>query len=130
MPDILCIVGTDTDAGKTFVASALAKAALDKKKTVLIVKPVQTGCVLTANGEYRAPDIDTYLDAAPNAATCALEMFESACSPHLAAKSAGRTLSAGELAQAVRGKIASHNTDVVLSREPEGFLRRSVKPRR
>jgi adenosylmethionine-8-amino-7-oxononanoate aminotransferase len=122
MSDALCIIGTDTDAGKTFVTAALAKAALSKNRTVLIIKPVQTGCVVTANGEYGAPDITTCLNAAPNAATCVLAMFESACSPHLAAKNAGRNLSAGDLAQAVRGEIASRNTDVVFIEGVGGLL--------
>lgn len=113
MADILCIVGTDTDAGKTFVTSALAKAALGIGKTVLIVKPVHTGCGMTATGEYSAPERDSYLSAAPNAAARVLELFEPACSPHLAAQIAGRHLSAGALARAVHVEIVSHNTDVV-----------------
>ena len=113
MPDALCIIGTDTDAGKTFVTAALARAATETNKTVLVIKPVQTGCVTNEDGTYSAPDVAVYLKAAPKASACAIEFFEPACSPHLAAKSAGRYLSAQILAEAILEKIAFHKADYV-----------------
>ncbi|CAK7060155.1 MAG: Adenosylmethionine-8-amino-7-oxononanoate aminotransferase [Desulfovibrio sp.] len=114
MPDALCIIGTDTDAGKTFVVSALAKAAADKNHKVLIVKPVQTGCTITATGEYDAPDLTVYQEAAPQAVTHACEVFAPACSPHLAARGAGRSLSVAALAAVVRETAARHRANTIL----------------
>lgn len=122
MPDTLCIIGTDTDAGKTFITSALAKAAHDANKLVLVLKPVQTGCIARENGEYTAPDIETCLQAVPQAVTRALELFELTCSPHLAAKGAGRSLSARALAQAVRAEMALIAADVVLIEAAGGLF--------
>ena len=113
MPDVLCLVGTDTDAGKTFIASALAKAAHDEGRRVLVIKPVQTGCGVTAAGACAAPDCEACLRVAPGIAVHALELFAPACSPHLAAREAGRVLSARALADAVRGAIASSGADTV-----------------
>jgi dethiobiotin synthase len=114
MPDALCIIGTDTDAGKTFIVSALAKAATDENQKVLIVKPVQTGRTVKATGEYSAPDLAICREAAPHAITYACEMFESACSPHLAARNAGRALSAAALAEAVRKTISLHKATHII----------------
>lgn len=118
----LCIIGTGTDVGKTFITSALAKAASDENKKVLIIKPVQTGCAINANGEYTAPDIDTYLQVAPKVEACALELFKPACSPHLAAHMAGRTLLVSTLTQAIHSKIACSEADLVLIETAGGLF--------
>ncbi|MEE8556476.1 MAG: dethiobiotin synthase [Myxococcota bacterium] len=40
------VTGTDTDCGKTVVATTLARAALEKGFRVRVLKPVETGCRL------------------------------------------------------------------------------------
>ena len=51
------ITGTDTDAGKTAVTASLGKhmGSLLNDRLVLI-KPVQTGCLKQPDGSWLAPD--------------------------------------------------------------------------
>jgi dethiobiotin synthase len=45
MSRIVVIAGTDTGVGKTFVTAALARALVRAGRSVLAVKPVETGCL-------------------------------------------------------------------------------------
>jgi len=87
-PDVLClcIAGTDTDAGKTVVTAALARAAVAAGFRTLVLKPVQTGSVPDAQGKLQSPDMALCREAAPGADLRALVQFSAACSPHLAAQ--------------------------------------------
>ena len=78
----LCITGTDTDAGKTIVTAALARAAVAKGLRTLVIKPVQTGSV---------SDLVLCREAAPSAQTLSFAQFTPACSPHLAARLESRS---------------------------------------
>ncbi|MCL2012861.1 MAG: adenosylmethionine--8-amino-7-oxononanoate transaminase [Cystobacterineae bacterium] len=82
----LSIAGTDTDAGKTVVTAALARAAVAAGLRTLIIKPIQTGSIVDAQGKLQAPDIALCREAAPGADTHALLQFATACSPQLAAQ--------------------------------------------
>lgn len=108
---IICIYGTDTNAGKTVLTAALLRACLNRGFTAQAVKAVQTGClaatgakgnVLGASAALLAPDVLVYNDAAPGAEAFALSGFQDACSPHLAAGRAGGRLEADSMAAALR----------------------------
>lgn len=122
MPDCLCIAGTDTDAGKTTVTAALARAAQNRGLRVLILKPVQTGSVPDAAGKQQAPDVRVYHDAAPGAEARAAVLFSAACSPHLAARDEGRSLTAACLVRAIRGTVKECRADLVLLEGAGGLL--------
>ncbi|GAB7078432.1 adenosylmethionine--8-amino-7-oxononanoate transaminase [Megalodesulfovibrio paquesii] len=126
LPPMLCITGTDTDAGKTLVTAALARAATAAGKTtgkaVLVIKPVQTGCTKDSAGQLQAPDVYVCREAAPEAGACALVLLEPACSPHLAARSAGLRLSPGELAIRVRQTVLAGEADLVLIEGAGGLM--------
>ena len=98
------ITGTDTDAGKTAVTASLGKhmGSLLNDRLVLI-KPVQTGCLKQPDGSWLAPDEAVYAELGCRGK--ALFRYEPPCSPHLAASLAGDTLSAASLAEAVRGAV-------------------------
>lgn len=83
------ITGTDTDAGKTYIAAKLVESFSANQK-VTYMKPVQTGCFSDENGELIAPDFQ-YVLSCKAVMTGKLNQhipyrFEPACSPHLAAK--------------------------------------------
>lgn len=101
----LCVAGTDTDAGKTTVTAALARAALAGGLRVLVLKPVQTGSLPDEHGQLQAPDVAVYREAAPKAETRAVVQYAAACSPHLAARNERRPLAARELADGVREAV-------------------------
>ncbi|MDR1125479.1 MAG: adenosylmethionine--8-amino-7-oxononanoate transaminase [Deltaproteobacteria bacterium] len=99
---LLCICGTDTDAGKTVVTAALLRAAQGRGLGTVAVKPVQTGCSRAADGALIAPDVAVYNQAAPGASSAVLYTFAEACSPHLAAGRAGAYLDAQAVASETR----------------------------
>lgn len=119
---MVCLIGTDTDAGKTLVAAALARAATAAGHTVLVIKPVQTGCVEDAAGLVLAPDVLTCHEAAPRATACALVQLLPACSPHLAARMAGQDLFPQSLAAQVQACVAAQPAELVLVEGAGGLL--------
>lgn len=93
------IAGTDTDAGKTTVASALLACARQRGYSTLACKPVASGSELTPQGLRNA-------DALALAAQCSIQVpypqlnphaFAPAIAPHLAARDAGQELSVAGL---------------------------------
>lgn len=127
----LFVCGTDTDAGKTVVTAALARALTPLLHTKglrpLPVKPVQTG---VAHAAAQGADACRYAEAlaglppvesfvAQGAATGpaftprTLHTFALPASPHLAARREGQSLSVAQLAAEIRQVAAS---------EPGAFL--------
>lgn len=104
----LFVTGTDTDAGKTTVTAALLRAFAGAGVAVAAVKPVQTGCVAQGEASLIAPDVACYESAGGGGIV--LETYEPACSPHLAARMAGRPLTVAGL----REKLERN--------APDGFL--------
>ena len=112
------IAGTDTGVGKTFVSaillSSLRKAGLD----AVPMKPVQTGCV-SRKGRLAAPDLEFILRFAGIKATNAEKelmcpfRFKPACSPHLAAAMAGKTISFDRILRSFRKLAGKHQAVIV-----------------
>ncbi len=106
------VTGTDTGAGKTVVAAAIAAALHASGRRVAAFKPVVTGLDEPA-GDWPA---DHELLAAATGArpqdVCATT-FGPAVSPHLAAELAGVQLSLGELEAAARAAAAGADLLVV-----------------
>ena len=91
----LFVTGTGTEVGKTVVTAALARRARRLELDCIALKPVQTGARRMGDG-WILPDCDVYR-AAGQAMTGPVHeefayVFEPACSPHLAAEMAGRTI--------------------------------------
>ena len=118
----LCIVGTDTDAGKTIVTGALARAAWRLGLKPLVLKPVQTGCWRDPAGHLQAPDCAVHREACPEAECLSLVQLEDACSPHLAAGQAGLRLSASDLAGAIAQRIDTASAGLTLIEGAGGLL--------
>jgi dethiobiotin synthetase len=100
------------------VSAGLLSALRRRGEDAVPMKPVQTGCV-RRGGVWRAPDLDACLDAAglePSARERALMTvyaFQPACSPHLAAARAGRSISLPRIARAARTLLAAHTCLIV-----------------
>ncbi len=118
----ICIVGTDTDAGKTVVAAALAKAARQAGLAPLVLKPVQTGCAPDKFGRLQAPDCAVYREACPEAEIAAAFLLRDACSPHLAAQRDGVTLSAASLSQTIGACLSASSADLAFIEGAGGLL--------
>lgn len=109
------IAGTDTDAGKTTVASALLACARQQGYSTLACKPVASGSEPTPQGLRNA-------DALALAAQCSIQVpysqlnpqaFAPAIAPHLAARDAGIELSVASL-QADVEKILAYQAQLSL----------------
>jgi dethiobiotin synthetase len=99
------ITATDTDAGKTMVASALLKAAEARGMSTLALKPVAAGCDETPDG-LRNDDALKLISAMT--ASMPYEQvnpvaLKAAIAPHIAAEQEGRMLSLSRLAGFCRG---------------------------
>ncbi len=112
------ITGTDTGVGKTLVAAGLLKALRGTGLDAVPMKPVQTGCE-RRQGSWVAPDLELSLKTAglaPSPAEIALMApycFHPACSPHLAARLAGRKISLLIIRRAFRQLRGAHDVVVV-----------------
>lgn len=90
------VVGTDTNVGKTYVASALLRHFVSSGKRALGMKPVASGCELSEHGIWQGQLVNDDVVALYEAGNvpAALELinpyrFEPAIAPHIAAEKAG-----------------------------------------
>ena len=93
------VTGTDTDVGKTLVATALLQLARQCGWTTLGLKPVAAGCTqrdgLWVNDDALALQKES--DPMPEYSVVNPVALESATAPHIAARAAGRQLIVSEL---------------------------------
>jgi dethiobiotin synthetase len=98
------ITGTDTEIGKTFVASALIRHLVGQGHRVAGMKPVASGCINTGGG-LRNDDALSLMAAAnvnlPYEVVnpCA---YEPAIAPHIAAEEAGQSIDMGKICAAAQ----------------------------
>lgn len=107
LPKAVFVTGTDTEVGKTHVSCALLAAASKAGLQTAAMKPVASGCELTAAGLRNS-------DALALQAQCTLELsyeqinpvaLQAAIAPHLAAASEGRQLSLSRLVGTARAVL-------------------------
>ncbi|MDR0351189.1 MAG: adenosylmethionine--8-amino-7-oxononanoate transaminase [Puniceicoccales bacterium] len=116
----LFVTGTDTDVGKTIIASALFRQAIKQGLKVAILKPIQTGC---NPNDFLS---DTYLyhravsDLPNEYEIHCLEWFKTPCSPALAAKLEGRTIDLSNLISKIK-EIGKKN-DLLIMEGAGGIL--------
>lgn len=88
------ITGTGTGVGKTFVAVALSRCAVDLKHRVFAFKPIETGC-REVDGSLLGDDQELLCAAAGNWQTGSLRgvyRFRKPAAPSVAARAEGCTL--------------------------------------
>jgi len=110
------IAGTDTDAGKTFVATALLERANQLGQTSLGLKPISAGCDEVA-GELHNDDALKLMAAS----SIKLEYsqvnpfaFAPPIAPHIAAQEVGRRLTVSQIQGMVQGAMMSGRADFTL----------------
>jgi dethiobiotin synthetase len=118
MKKTLFVTGTDTGVGKTVVTAAIVRYLRNQGVDAVTMKPVQTGAS-EVNGRKQAEDLDFHCRAAglePDDETRALMapyLFEPACSPHLAARTAGVTVELPHIVQCLERLTTRHDIVVV-----------------
>lgn len=114
MSRTLFVTGTDTDAGKTWVACALLRRLRAEGLSACGYKPVASGCEPGAEG-LRSADALALIEAAGSKAAYAdvnPYAFAPAIAPHLAAAEAGVTIDPARLL-AAHGQLATAHERIV-----------------
>lgn len=115
MPATFFVTGTDTDVGKTFIATALLEAAKQQGLSTAAIKPVAAGCEKTSEGLrnqdalqlQQAMTIDlAYPQVNPVSLSAAI-------APHIAAQQENKSLSVSRLAGFCRG-VMMQSCDLLL----------------
>jgi len=97
------IIGTDTNVGKTYVASALVQHFVRLGFQSLGMKPIASGCERNQRGELINDDVQALINASNVSAPLNLinpYRFEPAIAPHIAATQAGVFVDLHEITQA------------------------------
>jgi len=90
------VIGTDTNVGKTYVASRLVQHFAQSGLKAIGMKPIASGCELSAQGELQNEDVITLSNASNVAAPKNLinpYHFAPAIAPHIAAEQAAIVIS-------------------------------------
>ncbi|MFT4926622.1 MAG: dethiobiotin synthetase [Phenylobacterium sp.] len=118
------VAGTDTDIGKTLVASALLQHFNRQGRSTIGFKPIAAGCENTAKGlrNQDALSLLQHSNIGPNGVSGGLApayndinpfAFEPPIAPHIAAKLVGQTITTAALAQAYQ-PIKAFNCDITI----------------
>lgn len=97
------IIGTDTNVGKTYVASALVQHFVRLGFQSLGMKPIASGCQRNQRGELTNDDAQALINASNVSAPLNLinpYRFEPAIAPHIAAMQAGVVIDLYEITRA------------------------------
>jgi len=102
---VLFITGTDTDIGKTLIATGLLEAANKQGKRTAAIKPVAAGCSDTGEGPQNE---DAFMLQAAASTELSYQQvnpvaLDEPMAPHIAAKEQGKQLSANRLTGFCRG---------------------------
>jgi len=116
------ITATDTDAGKTFVASALTQALINAGKKVAVYKPISAGCRQV--GELLVNEDAQLLSQFSNCKQSISDVnpiaFEEAIAPHIAAKNVNREISIDEISEGF-SKVTSLKAEVTITEGAGGW---------
>ncbi|MYL22332.1 dethiobiotin synthase [Halomonas alkaliantarctica] len=110
------VTGTDTDAGKTLVTSALLYAAKKQRLSTLGLKPIASGSEMTAEGLRNSDALALQAQSEPPVAYQTVNpwAFAPAIAPHIAASEAGQTLSAHHVVAALNAARTETLRDLTL----------------
>jgi dethiobiotin synthetase len=118
----LFITGTDTEVGKTFVASLIAKQLVAAGKRVGVYKPVASDCVSDGK-QLISEDAVNLWEAAGRPlsleAVCP-QRFQAALAPHLSARQSGRELDADLLRTGI--EIWADECEVIIVEGAGGLM--------
>ncbi len=117
------VTGTDTNVGKTLIATALLHRCVAQGWHSIGMKPVAAGCHLDAQGRECNEDV-TALRAAANVQVAAEDinpyLFREAIAPHLAAQHEGVTIECARILSAY-ARLASQ-ADALVVEGAGGFV--------
>ena len=116
------ITATDTDAGKTFVATALVKALVNTGKTVAVYKPISAGCEVI-DGELINEDaflLQQVADSNQSISNVNPIAYEEPIAPHIAAAKSNQSITVEDVLQHYTN-VTSLNADITLTEGAGGW---------
>lgn len=122
----LFITATDTDAGKTYVATALTTALVNHQKKVAVFKPISAGCEKQIiNNEEVLVNVDA--DLLMKAANCQQRLqeinpiaFEEPIAPHIAAQKQSQAITLASLND-YYGAVCKNSADIIITEGAGGW---------
>ncbi len=117
------VIGTDTNVGKTYIATALVQYFVSKGFKTIGMKPIASGCEFNEQGDLINDDVLALSSASNVKALPELVnpyRFLPAIAPHLAAEQAGITMQVDVIVQAFRQLTTL--SDVVIVEGAGGFF--------
>lgn len=118
----LFITGTDTEVGKTYVTSIIARSLVNAGHKVGVYKPVASDCLRDGN-TIHSSDAHSLWDAANRPLTVedvCPQKFEAAIAPHLAAEAEGKTVDVELLREGI--SVWENKCDIVLVEGAGGLM--------
>ncbi|WP_441003984.1 dethiobiotin synthase [Pseudocolwellia agarivorans] len=116
------ITATDTDAGKTFVATALVKALVNTGKTVAVYKPISAGCEVI-DGELINEDaflLQQVANSNQSISNVNPIAYEEPIAPHIAAAKSNQSITVEDVLQHY-ANVTSFNADITLTEGAGGW---------
>lgn len=107
----ILVVGTDTGVGKTWTTRVLARAAARAGRSVVAIKPVETGCSDLPSDEEDGVLLALASGQAEPQRACM--RFRAPVAPPEAADREGRSIHYGELVEQIRRHAAGFDTALV-----------------
>ncbi len=117
------IVGTDTNVGKTYVASRIITQFVKDGYKTVGMKPIASGCELDAHGELINEDVTALSNASNIKAPLKLinpYRFQPAIAPHIAAQKEGVEINISTILSAYES--LKSQADIVVVEGAGGFL--------
>lgn len=110
--NIIHITGTDTEIGKTTMASMLVQALCKQGLVPWVMKPVQTGCEEDENGHLVAPDAVQLWQASGKRQKLSevnFRLYRSPVAPLVAAQLEGETVPYQEIKELILDSASKHS---------------------
>jgi len=111
------ITGTDTNVGKTYVSTSLARRAVTHGHKVFAFKPIETGCARDANGQYVGADQELLAAAAGNwqqGKLRGLYRFQLPAAPLVAASAEAVNIDLDFIARTTKEAVLQHAATLTL----------------
>ncbi len=118
----LFVTGTDTGAGKTLLAAAIASALRVRGAQPMVLKPLLTGTEEVSDPRWPADDELLGQAAGVDPQSVTLRRYGPPVSPHLAAALAGDPIDGEELVRAIRNRAAAASGAPVVIEGVGGLL--------
>lgn len=110
---VICVVGIDTDVGKTIATGLLARDLVEKNINVITQKIAQTGCKDFSEDIERHREIaNMQINKDEEENNICPYVFQTPCSPHLAAELEGRSIDLEVITNSTKQLASNH--DLVL----------------